>query len=243
MSRRIVRVDDGVLRIEQRICIRARDIGTDVSGPACIYAQIAVKRGSVAYITGDTRVPVPACCELFLPPFAVVQALLERCEVTTVAVAFRAPYRLRQEPVLVPVNHHGDVRSPEHILERLSVAENATHIGRAPDPAPPAVRAKAILDAEYANPLEIGRIAARLRTPPAVLSRTFKNSFGMPPVRYRHHVRIMDALMQFADGGVPLDVFQDVGFDDLSRFYKVFRKIACTAPGSYRPAKSKTAKT
>ncbi len=243
MSRRIVRVDSGILRIEQRIRIPARDIGTDVSGPACIYAQVVVTRGTVAYLTGDARVSVPDRCELFLPPFAVVQALLERCEVTTTAVAFRAPVALRQEPVLLPASRHGSPRSADDILERLSVAKNVTCIGRAPDPNPLAGRTKAIIDREYATPLEIGRIAARLKTSPAVLSRTFKESFGMPPVRYRHRVRIMDALMQFADGRTPADVFQDVGFDDLSRFYKIFRKVACTAPGWYRPAKSKTAKT
>jgi AraC-like DNA-binding protein len=65
----------------------------------------------------------------------------------------------------------------------------------------------------------------------------------MPPVRYRHHVRIMDALMQFAEGAAPAQVFQDVGFDDLSRFYKIFRKVTCAPPGSYRPARSRIAKT
>lgn len=232
-----------MLRIEQRIRNRARDIGTDVSGPACVYAQVTVTRGTVAYLTGNARVSVPDHYELFLPPFAVVQASLERCEVTTVAIAFHAPDEFPPEPVLVPASRHGPLRSLDDILERVRVAENVRCIGRAHDPAPLATRAKAIIDAEYARPLEIGRIAARLQTPPAVLSRTFKEAFGMPPVRYRHHVRIMDALMQFADGAAPADVFQDVGFDDLSRFYKIFRKVACTAPGSYRPAKSKTAKT
>jgi hypothetical protein len=53
----------------------------------------------------------------------------------------------------------------------------------------------------------------------------------------------MDALVRFAEGAAPIDVFQDVGFDDLSRFYKIFRKVACAAPGSYRPVRSKNAKT
>jgi methylphosphotriester-DNA--protein-cysteine methyltransferase len=65
----------------------------------------------------------------------------------------------------------------------------------------------------------------------------------MPPVRYRHHVRVMDALMQFAEGAAPAQVFQDVGFDDLSRFYKIFRKVACAPPGPYRPPTSRIAKT
>lgn len=214
-----------------------------MSGPACVYAHVAIARGTVAYLTGTTRVSVPDHYELFLPPFAIVQASLETCEVTTQAIAFHAPDAVQREPVLLPASRHGPARTLDEILERLRLTEHPRYIGRAGAPAPLAARAKAIIDAEYTSLLEIGRIAARLRTPPAVLSRTFKGAFGLPPVRYRHHVRIMDALMQFADGAVPAAVFQDVGFDDLSRFYKVFRKVACTAPGAYRPQKSKSAKT
>jgi AraC-like DNA-binding protein len=53
----------------------------------------------------------------------------------------------------------------------------------------------------------------------------------------------MDALVQFAEGAAPAQVFQDVGFDDLSRFYKIFRKVTCAPPGAYRPARSRNAKT
>jgi methylphosphotriester-DNA--protein-cysteine methyltransferase len=53
----------------------------------------------------------------------------------------------------------------------------------------------------------------------------------------------MDALMRLAEGEAPVDVFQDVGFDDLSRFYKIFRKVACATPGKYRPPRSRNAKT
>lgn len=49
--------------------------------------------------------------------------------------------------------------------------------------------------------------------------------------------------MQFAEGALPAAVFQNVGFDDLSRFYKIFRKVSCAPPGAYRPARSRTAKT
>lgn len=214
-----------------------------MSGPACIYARIRVTRGVVAYLSAHTRISAPDDCELFLPPFAVVQASLERCDVTTAAVAFRAPGGLFDQPVLLPATGRGPLRSRDDVFERLRGATNVTYVGRAADPAPLAARAKAMIDAEYETPLEIGRVAARLRTSPAVLSRTFKDAFGMPPVRYRHHLRIMDALTRFAEGAAPAEVFQDVGFDDLSRFYKIFRKVACAAPGSYRPRKSRSAKT
>ena len=62
-------------------------------------------------------------------------------------------------------------------------------------------------------------------------------------MKYRHHVRIMDALLRLASGTAPVDASFDAGFEDLSRFYKIFRKVACGAPGSYRAGSSRNAKT
>jgi len=245
VNRRIVQIEQGVLRIDQRICIPRREIGTDVSGPACIYAHVQVARGTVMYVHGGTRIPAPTCFDVFLPPFALVQASLERCDVTSAAFAFRplTSHTLPLQPILLSASAGRPPRSADDVLRRLHAAEEAVDVGRSLDPAPLARAAKAILDAEYGTPLEIARIAERLHASPAVLSRVFRRAYGMPPVRYRHQVRIMDALVRLADGALPADVFQDVGFDDLSRFYKIFRKVACAAPGSYRPARSRNAKT
>jgi AraC-like DNA-binding protein len=244
MARRIVHVEPGLLRIEQRLRIPGLEIGTDVSGPACIYAIVLVRRGTVTYQHGESRIRAPRSFALFLPPFGIVQASLERCDVTSVAVAFRplASDELPRQAVLLAGGGPAP-RSRIDALERIRTAATATHIGRDRDPARLVAHAKAIIDQEYGAPLEIRRIAARLHASPAVLSRAFRHTCGMPPVRYRHHVRIMDALMQFAEGAAPAQVFQDVGFDDLSRFYKIFRKVTCAPPGSYRPARSRIAKT
>jgi len=244
VGRRIVHVEPGLLRIEQRLAIRSLEIGTDVSGPACIYAVVQVKRGAVVYQHGTTRVRAPRRFALFLPPFGIVQAALERCDVTSVALAFRPlpSDGLPRHPVLFAEDGPAP-GSRIDAVERIRTAAGPTNIRRDRDPAPLVASAKAIIDREYGGPLGIGRIAARLHVSPAVLSRRFRLTCGMPPVRYRHHVRVMDALMQFADGASPARVFQDVGFDDLSRFYKIFRKVTCAPPGSYRPVKSRIAKT
>lgn len=240
---RDIRVVNDVLEIHQRIRVARREVGTDVSGPACIYAQIRVTRGRLAYLAGDSRLAVTDGCELFLPPFAIVQAALDQCDVTTLAVAFRARGEVADRPVLLPATNRPMVRSEAEVLERLQTSRDVAYVGRAPEPVPLAANAKAIIDCEYSAPLVIANIAARLETSPAVLSRVFRTTYGVPPVRYRHHVRILDALIRLAEGAAPIDVFQDVGFDDLSRFYKVFRKVACDPPGSYRPLKSRSAKT
>jgi AraC-like DNA-binding protein len=244
MGRRIVQVAPGLLRIEQRLRIPGVEIGTDVAGPACIYAVVQVRRGSVVYQHGGARVQAPRRFALFLPPFGIVQASLDRCDVTSVAVAFRPlpSDELPQRAVLWLLEGPAPT-SRIDVLERIRTLGTPTNIGRDRDPGPLAANAKAIIDREYGAPLEIARIAARLHVSPAVLSRAFRRTYGMPPVRYRHHVRVMDALMQFAEGAAPVQVFQDVGFDDLSRFYKIFRKVTCAPPGSYRPVTSRNAKT
>jgi AraC-like DNA-binding protein len=245
VSHRVVRVEHGQLRIDQHLRMSSRETGTDVSGPTCIYARVRVTRGRIAYLHGDTRVPAPRSFAVFLPPFTIVQAVLDRCDVASVAVAFRplASDRLPPRPILLSTSGERLPRSRQEVLDRLRAADAGTDISRTIAPASHAARGKTIIDSEYATSLGIGGIAARLQKSPAVLSRAFKEAYGMPPVRYRHHVRIMDALMQLAEGAVPAQVFQEVGFDDLSRFYKIFRKVACAAPGSYRPVGSRNAKT
>jgi len=245
MDRRVVQVERGSLRIEQRLRIARVEIGTDASGPTCIYAVVRVSGGKVRYRCGSSLVCAPRRFHVFLPPFEIVQASLERCSATSIALSFRpeASDDLPRQPVLIPTDDLSVPDSSAEALDKLRRTTAVIPVGRARDPAPLAATAKAIIDREYAGPLEIADVAARLHTSPAVLSRTFRHAYGIPPVRYRHHVRVMDALMQFAEGALPAAVFQNVGFDDLSRFYKIFRKVSCAPPGAYRPARSRTAKT
>lgn len=244
MSRRIVLAEPGALRIEQRTRVARTQIATDISGPACIYAHVRVTRGRIAYLHADTRLVAPACFAVFLPPFSVVQAWLEHCDVTSIGMAFLPPaLALPAEAVLVPDTRVTPPATRDDALEQLQSLTRSIPIRREGEPRFAVRQAKGILDREYASPVTIAETARRVGTSPALLSRTFKTAYGIPPVQYRHHVRIIDALMRFAAGAVPADVSLDVGFEDLSRFYKVFRRVACGAPGSYRPVRSRNAKT
>lgn len=245
MDRRTVTVAHGIVRIDQRIHVPRTGIGTDVSGPACIFARVDVTKGSIAYLQDDADIAAPRRFVIVLPPFTVAQASLRQCHATTTGVAFRpsSTHALPSQPLLFPAAADRLPRCEADLLRYLADAAPAMTIGRARDPLLPASRAKTILDTEYAAPLTIASVARRLRVSSAMLSRIFKRTYGMPPVWYRHHLRVMDALLRLAEGGAPADVSGHVGFDDLGRFYKVLRKVGCAAPGTYRPARSKNAKT
>lgn len=245
MASRTVRVDDGLLRIEQRVRVRSRTVGTDVSGPACTLARIDLRRGTLSYLGSSVRVSAPAVCLVVLPPLSIVQAVLEHCDVTSLAVAFRTPWHadLPPHPALLPWDTAGALPAPSDRRALVRLAREGHDIGRAAVPDSLAARGKTIIDAEYGTPVAIGQVAERLGTSPAAFSRAFRAAYGVPPVRYRHQVRIVDALTRLADGAAPIDVAADVGFEDLSRFYKIFRLVACASPGAYRLSRSRNAKT
>ena len=168
MGRRIVQVAAGLLRIEQRLRIQGVEIGTDVAGPVCIYAVVQVNRGAVVYQHGETRVRAPRRFALFLPPFGIVQASLERCDVTSMALAFRplASDEVPPQPILWAEDGSAP-GSRIDAVERIRTASSFTKIGRDRDPGLLVGHAKLIIDREYRAPLEIGRIAARLHMSPA----------------------------------------------------------------------------
>jgi len=236
MSRSISHAAPGELRIEQRIRIDGDAVGTDVSGPACILADVRLRRGNIAYRCGQRIAKAPAAFRILIPPFTMVEALLDRADATSIAFAFRPTpdLDLPAQPILVPTGGHRPIHEAGDVGEWLRDRHPAIEIGRTAAAPSRAGRAKRVIDREYARRLRIGDLAARLDVTPAVLSRTFRAAYGLPPVRYRHQVRVVDALMRFAAGAAPVEVFQDVGFDDLSRFYKIFRRVACAPPGRYR---------
>jgi len=236
MSRRISHAAPGELRIEQRLRVRGRAVGTDVSGPVCILADVRLRRGSIAYRCARGIVKAPSAFRILIPPFTMVEALLERADVTSIAFAFppTSALVLPPQPILVPTRDDRLIHEAGEIRDWLRDRHTMIDIGRTAAAPSLAGRAKRVIDCEYARPLRIADVAARLDVTPAVLSRTFRAAYGMPPVRYRHQVRVVDALMRFAAGAAPVEVFQDVGFEDLSRFYKIFRRVACAPPGRYR---------
>lgn len=96
------------------------------------------------------------------------------------------------------------------------------------------VRAKHLIDENYLAFPSIARIAERLNVSHAHLSRRFKRDFEMTPSEYLHHLRVADATYRLTLGEPIIDISHDVGYNDLSRFYKQFRKKTTTSPAICR---------
>ena len=103
---------------------------------------------------------------------------------------------------------------------------------------PPArhlLRARDLIDARYAEPLDVAALARRAHASPAHFSRSFKRAFGETPHQYLLTRRIERAkhLLRETDLSVT-EVSLEVGFRSLGSFSAAFKRIVGVGPREFR---------
>ena len=247
MRRGAAWLNPGLLRIRQRLRVDGREPGTDVTGPYWVFALIHLHGGRLQYLHGRERVSAPARrFAVFMPRWSVVRAARGSVSVSTDAVASALPLfpGAPPAPVAWPWTGGALPLSPAGIERALKRAGPLVDISREAAPDAPALRAKAAIDDAYARPVTLAHLAATAGQSASAMSHLFRRAYGMPPVEYRHRLRVMDAMFRIAGGGDILTVLHDVGFADVSRLYHHFQSLLCAPPGSYSPRhRSRNAKT
>jgi AraC-like DNA-binding protein len=97
------------------------------------------------------------------------------------------------------------------------------------------LRARDLVDARYAEPLDVAALAERAHTSPAHFARRFKDTFGETPHQYVLTRRIERAkhLLRETDRSVT-EISLDVGFRSLGSFSSKFKGIVGGTPTEYR---------
>jgi AraC-like DNA-binding protein len=99
------------------------------------------------------------------------------------------------------------------------------------------LRARDAMDRAYAEPLNVGVIAAVAHVSEAHFIRSFRASFGETPHQYLQRRRVERSmfLLRETDRSVT-DICLDVGFMSLGTFSRTFREIVGETPSDYRAA-------
>jgi len=241
------------LRLDQDIRVSSPVSGWDTSGPFWTYGWIRIERGGLVYLHGNETVTPPSRnFALFLPPYSLAEVRIQKGRIRTQSFTSKEKLLGGMPPHPV-IFRPGTRRCPESLAEVVRFLRDGREfvpVSRENLPSPFAAKIKGLIDHSYAANAPLSQLARKARTTPTIMSRTFKRHYGLPPVRYRHSLRVLDAMMRLLKGEEILRVCQDVGFSDLSRFYKLFGEIACAPPARYRTrpsriphsSKSKTAK-
>ena len=97
------------------------------------------------------------------------------------------------------------------------------------------LRARDLIDRDYARPLDIPALARVALVSQAHFIRTFRATFGETPHRYlqRRRVERAMALLRNSDRSVT-DICFAVGFASLGTFSRTFRDIVGRSPSAFR---------
>jgi transcriptional regulator GlxA family with amidase domain len=91
------------------------------------------------------------------------------------------------------------------------------------------------LRANYAEPVRIDDLSARVAMSPRHFARRFRAATGDTPLVYLHKQRVGAAQALLASGrGTVQDISMAVGYDDVGFFRKIFRRHTGSTPQAYR---------
>ena len=97
------------------------------------------------------------------------------------------------------------------------------------------LRARDAMDRTYAEPLDIGALAAIACVSEAHFIRVFHTTFGETPHRYLQRRRVERSMFLLRTTGRSVtDICLDVGFTSLGTFSRTFRDIVGRSPREYR---------
>ena len=126
------------------------------------------------------------------------------------------------------------ITSTADAVKILNAARDKRFIELNSRPSLLSIKTKRMIDENYHVYPSIARVAARLNVSHEHLSRQFKRDYEMSPSSYLHRLRMAEATYKLMKGEEIIEVSADVGYNDLSRFYKQFRKSTKTSPGHCR---------
>lgn len=201
---------------------------------AWLIELIELQSGEFSFMRGDECVrPSAKRFGTFYPPFTILKVCVAdtKGRLTGMAATESLPEKFMTAPMMFETDVTESPQSAAQVREILNLSYKRQSIEINRTPSLLSRKAKKLIGENYLFQFSIARIAAQLGITHEHLTRQFKRDFGLSPSAYCHQVRIADATSRLARGEEIINVSQDVGYNDLSRFYKQFRKATTKTPG------------
>lgn len=226
---------DGAYLFEDELVINGFLTAKIITCAAWLLELYQLVAGDIFFIKDAAEVrPRTKSFGVLYPPFSISQPCFRKAKAHLIGVATISslPHEFATRSVVFDTTFLGVPTNVAQVIDILRSAENSQSIDLNSKPSLLSLKAKQIIDANYFVHPSIARIAARLKVTHSHLSRQFKHDFGLSPSAYLHQLRLADAPLKLAKGEEIVNVSMDVGYNDLSRFYKQFRKNTKTSPGA-----------
>ena len=208
-----------------------------------VAGSIMVGHPGDEYLCSHDHVGGDECLSFFLSP-ALVEALGDRAETWQIGSVPPLPESMvLGELAQAAVDGRSDVGLDE--IGQLFASRFVEVVsGRAALPMPAASRdrRRAVetalwIDAHSHRQIDLEDTASQADLSPFHLLRLFSGVLGVTPHQYLVRSRLRHAARRLADDDSPVtEIAYDVGFGDLSKFVRTFRRAAGTSPQKFRKA-------
>lgn len=227
---------DGGYKIDDRLEISGGGDGYFVFGRGWLLEIINIDSGDYSFLSdGEIVRPNGRRFGVFYPAFSFVKPNIKNVTGRVSGVGSVEMLRgLPDKPLIFETGFSDEFSRIVQAIEIINSAHMRRSIEVNTSPSQLSQQVKYLIDESYMIYPSIARIAARLKISHAHLSRQFKRDYGLSPSAYLHQLRVAEATFRLAVGEPIIDVSHEVGYNDLSRFYKQFRKATRTSPAVCR---------
>jgi AraC-like DNA-binding protein len=227
---------DGAYAIGGKVEISGEGVSNFGFARGWLVEVIEVTRGEYLFLSDGEEVRANgARFGVFYPPFTLI-----RCRVNNFSGwnhgigAVEVPPGLPSAPFIFETDFRGPFTMLQQAVDVLGSCPDRRTIEVNTRASLLSLKAKRLIDENFLFYPSIGRIAGRLGVSHEHLSRQFKRDYGLSPSAYLHQLRVSEATFRLSLGEEIIDISAQVGYNDLSRFYKQFRKATHTSPAVCR---------
>jgi AraC-like DNA-binding protein len=198
-----------------------------------VPGQVGVRRlGQVTSICGPHS--------LWIPPSGLIDwqlgagRLLWSSYLSTEAV----PHDLPKQPIALFGRPQKRFESPTELFAFVRSASLDCQIDKIEQSNPLALRLKDKIDRDFSSNKSFQDFADELRVSHSAMTRAFRRCFDISPIGYRNKMRIFEAMsLLLLKGEKSVEACFDVGFVDISRFNRQFKRQMKSVPSQYNSCK------
>jgi len=137
--------------------------------------------------------------------------------------------------VLSPQQHDGVVKLLAIFGQHISMVSNQILVQRASAEPPSITRAKQFIQENQAEDLSLGMVAKAVNMSTFYFCKMFKKAAGLNFTDYVSRVRVEKARNLLLNRNLRIsEIAYEIGFQSLTHFNRVFKKITGQSPTEYR---------
>ena len=240
------RTSDGNFKLIREIQTKQKLVTNDFTGPYWIYAKFKLKGKEAIFRHNGELIKIKSkSFSLWFPPFSMIEITYENVKLKGEMLIGRdiLEDNIASNPMVIYKDNEKLPLNLKSVLARVKkFSKDGQEISLSNCASALSLKCKKCLDQKFNSNIPISDISESLKTSHSYMTRTFKKDFGITPVFYRNWMRVMSASFLLLEQNSILETQEKVGFEDLSRFNKQFKRITHSTPRQFKPKrKSKNA--